>query len=811
MRVVGIVLASAAALLVVAVGAAWIVAPRMNDRQVEGQASLAVLDAPVTVRRDDRGVPYIYAESLADALRAQGFVVGQDRLFQIELAKRAAQGRLAEIFGPGPDDVVLNRDRQARIIGFHRIATRHAAILAPQPRAIFDAYLEGLNAYIADYTHEHPRELALAGVTPEPWTLADALAFLYLSSWGNSGNFDSELIAQRILERLGPEALAAIAPLAINPDDPPLEASQNTAHERRRWATLDLGLDAPLWRGEASWSRLGLGGSNNWAISGVKAAQDAAIVTNDPHLDVRDLPGFWHPVGLITPQQRMVGVSAGLPGILVGRNDHIAFGVTNAYADVIDLYIETPDPADPTRYLEGDISLAFTRLEEVIRIADDTAPEGVREERLEIRFTRRGPVISDHGMQAGANAVLSLRWAAAEFLAPQLGIERLIMADSVADALDAVSDIRSISLNFVVGDVDGRVARRASGAAPVRLAGDGMAPFPAGDGGDNWAGLIPGDEMPTELEPPRGWTGTANHMTAPRDFAYPYATSVSPSYRYRRMQQLFSAPQVSAQDAWAAHHDDFNLFAQEIAPILASALRETPDADIAALGDTLAQWDYHDRIDAVAPTVFQEMIRQLARLTYEDELGPDLTADMLRSWYFWHERFRAMLIAGASPWFDDGRTGSLEDLPTLIRRAGQETRAALTARYGAQPEDWMWGAVHRVRFRGPLRLDGPAGRLTGNRDIAMPGSGETLQRALFPFHRPFDPYWAASLRMTADLNDPDKIRAVMPGGVVGRTFHAQLSDQIDDWLDPNAQTYWWFSDAAIETNTRTVLTLRPDL
>lgn len=808
MRMVRLVLIGVAFVAAALATAAWFAAPRVNARRTTGSVMLTGLSAPVTVRRDEKGMAYIHADTLEDALRGQGFVVGQDRLFQVELAKRAAQGRLSEVFGAGPDDAVLKLDRQARVIGFHRLAQAHARVLSAQSASAIQAFLDGLNAYIADHPDEHPMALGLAGVAPEPWEPADVLAITYLSAWGNSANFSAELIAQAMIERLGPERFAEIAPLALNPDDPGLR----TQRAPRRFASLTPGAAAATAAAWAEgWSHLGVGGSNNWAVSGAKAGADAAIVTNDPHLDIRDLPGFWHPVGLITPELRVVGVNAGLPGVLIGRNDAIAFGVTNAYADVIDLYVETVDPTDPDRYLEGDASYPFTVLEDVIRVkaqeGEAADADGFRDEPLSIRSTRRGPVISDHGLTPSADVVMSVRWAAAERQTPELGVDRLMTARSVEEALAAVADTTILSLNFVVGDVSGRVGRLASGAAPIRVRGDGMLPL-AATAEDAWAGFVPGAAMPGELDPPRGWTGTANHMTAPPDFPYAYTTYASPGFRYRRMQELFNRPGlVTAADAWAAHHDDLNVFAREAAPILAQALSAAPET--ADLGALLEAWDYRDRVDTPAPTVFQAVIRQLARLTYEDDLGPELTAEMLNVWYIWHERFALMLRDGGSPWFDDARTDEVEDLAALIRRAGEAARAELTERYGPGPRHWRWGAVHRVRFRGPLRLDGLAGRLTGNRDVAMPGSGETLQRAVYPFGRPFDPYWGASLRMTADLNDPDKVRAVLPGGVTGRVFSRHLADQVSAWLDPEAEVYWWFSDEAIRAATRTELVLTP--
>jgi len=799
-RIILKILAGLAIVAMLAALAAWLFLPSYNDRQTNGELSLAGLSSEVRVIRDERGTPYIYADNLADAVRAHGFVAGQDRLFQLEVAKRAATGRLSEIFGPGSEDVILNLDKESRTIGFARIAARQAEILSPRSRALLTPYLEGLNAYVETRQDTHPMEFGLAGFEPEPWTETDLLALAYFGGWGSAANFDGELIAHQVIEAIGAENFEQIAPLVINPDD---AATQSTSARVARTGGSTAKLAA--WA-EGGWRQQGMGGSNNWAISGTKNGSPAAVVTNDPHLDSRNLPGPWHPVGLITPEMRVIGVSTGLPGVIIGRNENVAFGVTNAYADAVDLYVETIDPGNPDNYLEGDRSIPFETVTEAIRIKDDEAEGGYRTLELPVRLTSRGPVISH---DAADGQVLSVRWAAVEYMSPDLGLDALASASTIEEALAAVESARIVSLNFVIGDVTGRVARRASGAAPIRLRGDGMSPFPITDSIDNWGTEIPADSMPGEIDPERGWTGTANHMTAPADYPYVYTTYASPDFRYRRISEIMAADELSADDVWDAQYDTLNLYARDLAPIFAGALAASDSEELQEVAQILADWDHRDEVDAIAPTLFQETSRQLAQATFEDELGEEATAAYLSNWYVWQQRFHALVTEGTSPWFDDTRTEANETRDALIRQAGQAALERLEEAYGSDRDAWAWGRIHQIHFSGPLRLEGIAGRWTGNRSLAMPGSGETLMRALYPYDQPFDSKWFASLRMTADLNDPDKVRAVLPGGVVGRTFNANLADQNAIWASQDAQAFWWFSDSAIAENAQDTLTLRP--
>ncbi len=780
-----------------------LVAPRLNTYTVSGALVLPALDQPVTVRRDEKGMPYITAQTLQDALVAQGFVTGQDRLFQMEAARRAASGRLSEVFG----DATRQMDVEARVIGFRRLAEAQVDLLAPAPRARLAAYVDGLNAVVAGPRNQHPLEMRLLGLEPEPFTPVDIVAIAYLAAWGNAANFNAELVMQAIIDKVGVEQAGDLAPLVINPDVEPVRAAApRDPYRARDHAQLDLDLTGSVFG--AATPRPAAGGSNNWASDGRRSGAGAAVVANDPHLDPRSLPGFWHPIGIATPNLRVVGVSGSYPGVLVGRNQDIAFGVTNAYGDMIDLYIERPDPADPRRYLEGETSRAFAIRTETLSIKDETAPDGLRQEQITIRSTRRGPVISDHGLTAGASdALVSLRWAAAEAATPDFGVDEIWLAKSVDEALRTVERTKVIALNVVVGDATGRIGRRASGAVPIRVRGDGSAPLAVIDSADAWDGFISGADMPGEIDPPGGWTGTANHYTATPDLEPVYSTYTSASYRYRRMKMLFDGDHaLGPEELGAAQYDVFNVLAMQMTPLLLAAWGDDPET--AEFADILASWSYEDRIDSPAPTIFQAVQRAYARAIVEDELGPDLARQYLDVWYLWQERIGAMTQAGVSPWFDDMRTPETETRDDLMRRAAAEARAELTQLYGPSPAAWDWGKVHQARFQGPLRQTGLAGRLTGAQAHPKPGSGETLDRALYLFSEPYDPRWMASMRMVADLADTEKVAAVLGGGVTGRTFHPHLDDQLEPWMS-GAPSYWWFSEDAIAANTRSTLTLTP--
>jgi len=772
----------------------------LNNYQKTGEISVSGLSGKVEVMRDEKGMAYIYADTIDDAIMAQGFVSAQDRLFPMELTRLFATGRISELAG----EKGIPTDIRMRTLGFYRNAVKHAQILDEPTRRFFQKYVDGLNAYITTREKNYPLEFKLAGIRPAPWSIEESLAVMYLMSWDSAANLTTEIIESMLIEKLGIDKAREIFPLNINPDDPgyeqkwavPLDKENcGVSHDKKLAAYLTSGL-------------LQLG-SNNWTVGALSSPGGKPVVANDPHLNVSMLPGPWYPVGIITPDSRIVGVGVpGVPGIVIGRTAHIALGVTNAYGDAQDLYVETLDPQDPGRYLEGDVSRPFEVIEETITIKDKKAEAGFRSQNISINLTRRGPVISGVLPGLKTDKVVSMRWAPFETMEPAIGLDRILRARTVYQVREALRDLNVIMLNFVFADVFGNIGWQASGKLPVRSRGNGTIPYVVKNTQDNWNGWIPFDDMPQAYNPTRGWVGTCNHMTVPSDYPYYYSSHMSPSFRYRRLKELIETQDViSPDDHWSIQRDTKNLLAQQIAPLMADAL--TAHADTKDMALILAQWDYFDNPELAAPAVFQALYRNFARLVFVDELGEDLTTTMLKDWYFWEERLLEMVHKGSSAWFDNVLTPDVtETRDDLIYRAAIEARAELEESCGRNPEKWSWGKIHTLSFVSPIRRSGFGSGLMGAGSHPMGGSGQTLYRAIYTYDRPFDVTTCASLRMVADLADEDKVLAVLPGGVSGRVFDPHRDDQVGPFMS-GEKRYWWFSDQAIEEHSRNRLILAP--
>lgn len=781
-----------AAALVVAGTALYFYLPHLNGYRQDGQMALPGLNAPVTVVRDEKGMAYIEAQNLDDALLAQGFVTAQDRIFQMQLTKMFIQGRLGEFLG----DKARPSDRRMRTLGLEIIAKRQLGALDAKSRAFFERYAQGVNAFLERCPGDLPLEFRLAGVKPEAWSAVDSLSLLFYMGYSTSGNLAHELVAQAVLDKLGPDQAARLAPLNLNPDDP-ADTGQTPVRLPGRAQGLGLAeqrfLLALLEQGPL---RLG---SNNWAAGPALSAGGRPILAGDPHLDARILPGVWHPLGFILPDRRAVGANiAGLPGMALGRTSRVAMSMTNNYGDMQDLYLEKVDPADPARYLEGGRSLAFQVREETLLFKDEQAPGGMRAEKLLVRRTARGPVVS--GLLPGLQGqrVVTLRWAPAENLAHDLGLLGLLTADSAAQLDQLLQRVPMLCLNWVFADADGNIGHRASGSLPIR-AGGGDLPWEVIDGSDNWRGWIPPDQMPHALNPPRGWLGTCNHKVIAHDYPFYYSSFFASGHRYRRLKELMADPGPrTVDDHWRYQRDAKSLLAAQVAPAMTRALLRSPATR--ELGEILAGWDYIEAPDLAAPAVFNLTWYNFARLVYQDQLGPELTTILLNNLYYWEERLAHQVQAGLYP---EGASGD-----ELWQSAAQETRTQLAAQLGGQPAHWRWGRVHYLELVSPLRREGAGKTLLGSGPLPMGGSAATLLRGRPQVDQGMAVVFFASLRMVADLSDADKVAAVLPGGVCERLFSPHRIDQVGPYMSGD-KLYWWLSRETLAAHTRHTLSLRP--
>jgi penicillin amidase len=721
-----------------------------------GRIALPTLSRPVAVGFDAHGIPRIRAEAERDAHVALGFLHARDRLFQMEAMRRGATGRLAEIGGAA----ALRLDRMVRVLGLERRAAEDLAALDPATREALAAYAEGVNAWIALRGRFAAPEFVLLGA-PEPWRAQDSLLWAKVMGLWLSANWRTELERARLAATLPPARLAEIWPADGSAGRPDL------AEAAARSAALDQGghlgrllAALPRFPGDAP---LPDSASNAWAVAGARSASGAPLLATDPHLGF-GAPILWYLVRIELPGRVLVGATApGVPGIVIGRNERIAWGFTTTHSDTQDVFVERL--AGPDAYETPDGPRPFLVREEVIRV------RGADPVVLRVRETRHGPVVSDlDGMGAPPEGhVLAVAMAN---LAPRdtaaAGLLALNRAGSVAEAREAARLITSPPQNLMVADAAGRIAMFLTGRTPVRRSGDGRLPVPGWDGAADWTGFVPFDAMPHAEDPPGGLLANANNRVVPPESSVFLGEDWYGDWRFRRIGELAAArPRHDAAGFLAMQADAVSLFARETLPVL-RALPPQEGTAAAALA-LLGAWDGEVAPGLPQPLLFNAWWREFGRAALTEGGVPP------GAWEPSPEFVRFVLRPEGAHWC--GPAGCR----ALAAAAWARSVAALAQRFGPDPATWRWGQAHVARFEHPLLrfvpVIGPLVRL----EAATPGDGETLNRGGLR-GGDFAHVHGAGFRGVFDLAAPDGALAVIAGGQSGHPLSRHWGDLLPLWV-----------------------------
>ena len=521
---------------------------RRSLPQVSGQMRLSGLNDNVEILRDRWGVPHIYAQDRQDALFAQGFVHAQDRLWQMELQRRAATGRLSEIFGHR----TLNIDRVFRRLGFHRSAQRE--IDAQASGTAMDslvAYTEGINAAVRQMV-VLPPEFLLLRHEPEPWTFIDSLSWGRLQAWRISSNWDSEILRYMLAARLDVETLAQVEPQypAGQPLTVPAGAASGPADTEFVPRLADL---LPFGGG---------GGSNAWAVAGWRTESGKPILASDPHLGPQ-MPAVWYEVHLDAPDLRVAGASIpGLPGVLIGHNDRIAWGITASFVDVQDLYAEQIDNQNPTRYRSGDSWREGEAVRESIVVRGESEPWIE-----EVLVTHHGPIVGPPlGFEDPPLAVSSTIDRTTNLLEGFLEINQ---AGNWEEFRAALAKLEAPTLNYVYADQDGNIGYQLAGRVPIRGKGNGLLPAPGWDPQYDWEGFIPFEQLPTCLNPAAGYVVSANNKIVDDDYPFLLSHEWVAGYRAQRLSDLLGmAEGLNIDRARTVQLDNYSIPARELVELV---------------------------------------------------------------------------------------------------------------------------------------------------------------------------------------------------------------------------------------------------
>ena len=726
--------------------------------------------APVRIETDARGVPTIRAQSIPDAFFGLGYAHAKDRLWQMEFQRRIAAGRLSEILGAG----ALPADRFLRTVGFRRAAESAWRSLADPQKRLLEAYAAGVNAFLAA-DGARSIEFRLLRVSPEPWQPVDSLGWAKMMAWDLAGNARDEIRRARFAGALGPEKAAELLPLAASEPtilaDGEWQPAAPPAMSRSRpaipgpWSSLE--------RAFASLDPLGLGagedlGSNSWVLAGSRTTTGRPLLANDPHLGLR-APSVWYLASLDAPGLRAVGATLpGVPGVIIGRNDRIAWGLTSLEPDVQDLFVEEVDPRDASRYRHRGEWRSFETRVEKIRV------RGGPDEALTVRGSVHGPIVTD--VLSGAEALgpaVALRWTglddgdntAAAFFS-------INTARNWSEFLAGVRQLRAPPQNFVYADVEGHIAYTASGALPIRPRADGLLPV-SGAGEDDWTGTIPFEALPRVLDPPRGFLVTANNRVVSAAYPYAFGLTWAEPYRARRIIELLeSKPRAAPADVALMQLDRRSLQAGELLPLL---LRGTVPADASSRDALrrLAEWDREMAPESVPAAIYAAWFVELAKMP-EDELG-DVPRGRTRG------RFLIDALRGETAWCDDVRTPRAESCADFRASTLQRAVAFLATRLGTDPAGWRWERLHRATMAhgvfGAVRVL----KRIFNLEVGQGGDASTVNVGSYSQDGDFAMTDGASYRQVIDLANPLESRFIHTTGQSGNAFAKGYRDFLGPW------------------------------
>lgn len=716
--------------------------PARDEAQIPG------LTAPVSITMDEHGIPRISAANERDAAAALGWVHARDRMFQMEIMRRTAEGRLAEMAGAS----ALRLDRFIRALGLASLARDDLEGLDAPTREVLDAYASGVNALIAARGRLAAPEFSALG-EPEPWRPEHSLYWGRLMSLWLSGSWRRDLDRGRLAAILPPERLADLWPQDESAGRPDVLAS--AAMIDRLLARIPS-FPAEIPHPDSA--------SNAWAVTPARSATGGALLASDPHLGFQ-APILWYLARIELPEGRFRAgaTSPGVPAIVIGRNERLAWGFTTTHSDTQDVFVERL--AGPDSYETPEGPRPFTVREERIAVRGEAEPR-----KLRVRESRHGPVLSDLDQEEGTDGTV-LAVAMANLLprdTAAAGLLALNRAGGVEEARAAAMLISNPPQNLMVADAEGRIGMFLTGRTPVRRGGDGSLPARGWDGSGDWVGFVPFDEMPHAVEPASGALANANSRPAPADHPVFLGRDWYGDWRLRRIAELLGAtPRHDVAGFSAMQADVTSLFAREVLPALRSAPR--PEGLAGRAQDMLREWEGEMRAEAPQPLIFHYTIRALGRLALAQGGVPE------GAWEAGPEFLRLVLQGGprSAPWC--GEAGC----PALLSRALAEGVAALEAAHGRDPAAWRWGSAHTAHFEHPLLRFLPGIGTLARISVPTGGDGETLARG--GFRADFTHVHGPGLRAVFDLSNPDGVHAVIATGQSGHPFSRQWDDQTPIW------------------------------
>ena len=761
-------------LIFLAVGAGYIwfqYAIKKSQPQLAGEVSVSGITEIVEIIRDAYGVPHIYARNEPDLFFALGYAMAQDRMWQMDFYRRLGQGRLSEIFG----ETFVETDRYFRLLSAAGINKQIPKDLSFLPAAFAD----GVNAYLVNRRGRLSMEFKLLRYEPEPWRPEDYLAILKVVNWGLSEGWNVDLVAGKILEKVGAEKFREIFP--VYPGSPPIIIPKENA--------ISSKIADNLWTAPISLEKLvdipARAASNNWVVSGAKTVSGKPILANDPHLSLTN-PSFWWEGHIVCPTINVFGYSVpGVPGIAMGHNRHVAWGVTNVMVDDVDFFIEKINPDNPRQYLYKGKWEDMQMAAETIRVKGKDPVE------TEILLTRHGPILNTISEGADARAVAA-KWAFNEGLQPARAVYLLAKARDIDDVKNALQYWELPSQNFVFADTNGNIGYWCCATVPLRAKGDGFLPVPGWTGDYDWQGYLPFDQRPHIINPEKGFFATANNKIEIENYEQFISHYYEPIDRITRIHQfLNSNKKLSIEDMQQMQQDVYCVLASELTPKIVEVLgQNSSDSDVQNVKKILSQWNFIMEPDSVAACLFEMIYRNVMEIIFKDELGEELFKKYLETGVFPPRAIRSLFRNGKSEWFDDVGTPEKETMKESLEKSVLQTIRQLKKEFGNDQSKWTWGKVHTLTFEHPLGEKKPLNHLFNIGPFTVGGNHLTINKGQYPYDSPYRVTVGPSYRMLVDFSNMNDSQHVLPTGESGQLGSVYYKDQVNLYLNGRYHPAW---------------------
>lgn len=765
--------------------------------QTAGDIDVKGIKADVKIYRDQYGVPHIFAENEHDLMFAAGYVTAQDRLWQMDVARRYGQGRLAEIFGKD----LFALDVMMRTIGFSRIAGQLEQNLHPESRHILQAYADGVNYFIQTHRTKLPVEFDMLGYEPEPWMVEHSLIIVRLMGWELNISWWVDVTLGELVEKLGEQKASEVFP--TYPDNAPLIVPPDIGGQR--FSELGDGFLEVAKNARRFFGTEGMQlGSNSWVVSSIKSLTGKPLLANDPHLMFQQ-PAKWYELHLVSGGYSSGGGYAsgvdvagvalpGVPGIVIGHNQSIAWGLTHSMADECDFYIEKIDSLDPSKYLYNGEKRDIKTIAETIAVKDSGSIP------VMVRLTHHGPIISNiHPFKyigkgigeikpdtALGSTAMSVRWTGFETSDETYAFYLINRARNWGQFKQGLWEFAVPGQNFVYADTAGNIGYWCAVRLPKRKDQNPSLPFPGWTDEHEWQGFVPFDELPHCYNPLEEFLVTANNR--PVDNSYPYYISIlweAPSRSLRIREMITRREKLSVEDFEQIQMDYLSPSAREIVPYI---LRAHPDSltysdEIKSALLYFRNWDFLFKKEDVTTTIYNAFWVHLLRNIFADEMGEELFQKYIFVSNMPTRVVTQLLKDGNSSWFDNINTPQVETRDDIVRRSLQDAMNELKQLLGSETRNWRWGSLHTVTFQHPFGQGGILEKVFNVGPFPIGGSNTTINNGEYSYRTPFRNILGPSMRQIVNLADIDTSLIAITTGQSGQPFHKHYDDQVHLWLN----------------------------